>query len=476
VTTAFMSTAWGLYVLLVGGLLAIGAASFASVLRLAGRPSRWMWVCALIALAALTVTAPTARMPDIDGSIRSARAAPSQHVAMTVPNGPLASLRHARDVLASDVAHFLQLANDVVPRSVMRSLGIAWTLTSVALFALYLMVNVRLARLRRRWPNERLHGAAVRIAPATGPAVIGFLQAEIVVPRAVLQRSADEQRLILAHEREHLRAHDHLLLALGCLLAIALPWHPAVWYLLARLRLAIELDCDARVLSRGAAPQRYGALLIDMAARGAGFRIGALALADRPSHLERRLLAMKRERSRYAVVRGAALSSAAGLLVLAACETKVPTAREMSSMKSADGAKSVTRSDVSFGLGNADVFVNGVKVSRDSLNAIVGSRIFSLDVVKGKRDTVFITTNDKVELRGLRPFMKRTNQSDPQVIIDGVVSSESALEALKPNEISEISSKGPTPALPGGAIVVTTTAHADGAAHQGVKLRVSTPE
>ena len=48
----------------------------------------------------------------------------------------------------------------------------------------------------------------------------------------------------------------------------------------------------------------FWALLIDMAAHHGGIRIGALALADGPSHLERRILAMNTPRKRHAIAYG----------------------------------------------------------------------------------------------------------------------------------------------------------------------------
>ncbi|MGZ6640165.1 MAG: M56 family metallopeptidase, partial [Solirubrobacteraceae bacterium] len=73
------------------------------------------------------------------------------------------------------------------------------------------------------------------------------------------------QRLVIAHEAEHVAARDTLVLGIACVVVAAMPWNPVVWYMLSRLRLAVELDCDARVLRAGAAPLSYGALLIDVA-------------------------------------------------------------------------------------------------------------------------------------------------------------------------------------------------------------------
>ncbi|MFP4622689.1 MAG: M56 family metallopeptidase, partial [Gemmatimonadota bacterium] len=46
----------------------------------------------------------------------------------------------------------------------------------------------------------------VRVAPAAGPAVMGLRCPEIVVPAWLLEASPEEQRLVVLHEREHLRA------------------------------------------------------------------------------------------------------------------------------------------------------------------------------------------------------------------------------------------------------------------------------
>jgi hypothetical protein len=246
------------------------------------------------------------------------------------------------------------------------------------------------------------------VAPRSGPAVLGLLRAEIVVPRSLLERSAEEQRLILIHEREHLRARDHLLLASAWLVAIALPWHPAVWALINRLRLAIELDCDARVLRAGESPKSYGALLIDVAAHHGGIRIGALALADGPSHLERRILAMNAPRKRHALAYGALLSGLGTLLVLAACEAKVPTEAQIAQMDVASAEKSAAEAGFMRTPDNnrTDFFLNGVPVSAERARAIEAKDIGSIEIVRAERptgrDTIFVTTPDRMP----RPFMK----------------------------------------------------------------------
>src|SRR6478672_13011011 len=142
-------------------------------------------------------------------------------------------------------------------------MGVAlWLAGAAAALATLIFVHLRLRRARRGWPSAVLHGRRVRVAPTEGPAVVGVVRPEIVVPRWLLARDAEEQRLVLAHEEEHVRARDHLLLGAACVAVALMPWHPAAWWALTRLRLAIELDCDARVLRHGVQARSYGEMLI----------------------------------------------------------------------------------------------------------------------------------------------------------------------------------------------------------------------
>src|SRR5205085_276783 len=151
---------------------------------------------------------------------------------------------------------------------------------------------------------------------------IGVFHPAIVVPRWLLDCKVEEQRLVLAHEREHVRAHDSLLLAVACFGVILLPWNPAVWWIFSRLRLAVKLDCDRRVLRQGVAPRAYGTVLIDLARRCPRLAVSAPALAGRASHLEQRILAMNPSRLPYPWLSSLAFGSIAGAALVVACTTQ----------------------------------------------------------------------------------------------------------------------------------------------------------
>ena len=106
-------------------------------------------------------------------------------------------------------------------------------------------------RAARRWPTVEVDGARVLVSERLGPAVFGLLRRASSC-RAGCSRQPEQMRVIaLRHEREHVAARDHALLAVALLLMALAPWNPALWWQLRRLRFAIEIDCDARVTRRG---------------------------------------------------------------------------------------------------------------------------------------------------------------------------------------------------------------------------------
>jgi hypothetical protein len=292
--------------------------------------------------------------------------------------------------------------------------------------------------------------------------VVGVVRPEIVVPRWLLARDAEEQRLVLAHEEEHVRARDHLLLGAACVAVALMPWHPALWWSLARLRLAIELDCDSRVLRRGVQARSYGEMLIDLAGQCSGFRVGATALADKTSHLERRLLAMKPITKRFAVVRGGALCAAAALSLAVACEARVPTSAEIQSMDVASAERTAAKAGLleAFHGTTPEFYVNGAKVTAAEAHAIPANDIATVDVHKGKSagdasiisiSTVATSANGlkyrsanpdgatPASASGLKGLHEKMMSSHDMfsgiVVIDGVRSDAAALHRLDPKDI-----------------------------------------
>lgn len=483
-----MTTEWIVYVLLVGGLLACAAAATEDILRRAARPTRWVWVAVLLVTALFTGMSARRDAPTFNQVI-----VPKMRVS-AVPTvadrrGLLEGIVNARAWIDGAAARALGSAHLRLTAGVQLSLVVAWVGTSAAMLIILLMVHRRMARERRRWPLTLLFGAPVRITPSEGPAVVGITTPEIVVPRWLLERTAEEQQLVVVHEREHIAAHDHLLPLGGLVIAALLPWHPAVWWAASRLRLAIELDCDARVLHRGVPVRPYGRLLIDIAGQCAGHRVGALALADRPSHLERRLLAMKNTKPRFTLVRTGALATIALLSVAMACEARIPTASEIAKMDVSAAEKAATGVllPATGGSMTYDYIVDDKPMTADEARAMPGSRIASVSMSKpsraeaGAKGLVSIHT---VEYEAAHPAARlRSREAQargaegratdmyipygkdaPLVVVDGVIAEQGVLTKLRSTAIASVevlkgaaaTSVWSHPAAANGVITITT--------------------
>lgn len=336
-----MIAAWMVLAAVLAGVVATGALGLEGVCRALRLPVRWAWVLALIVTAVLTAVLPLRR---IGGA--SAAGIP---IATTIQGGQLSGgSAHAN---TSPLAMVLDATRRGMDRPVVsaaraiagvmawadRWLVIAWVTCSVVLLVTLFVVLWRLAGARDAWPVAVVHGERVHVAPIAGPAAVGLTHGAIVVPAWLVGCSADAQRLVVAHEREHLRARDPLLLVLATVIAALVPWSPAVWWMLARLRLAVELDCDGRLLRAGTRAADYGELLIDLAGRIRGISPGAPLLAlpmlvERPTHLERRIIAMSAPRPRHVALRIATGSLIALAATLVACESRMPTSVDVDNM------------------------------------------------------------------------------------------------------------------------------------------------
>jgi beta-lactamase regulating signal transducer with metallopeptidase domain len=196
-----------------------------------------------------------------------------------------------------------------------RAATATWAAFSGVLAIYFIAGLAALGRMRRRWRTGDVCGVEVLISERTGPAVINPFSPQIVVPEWALAMERHQLGLMIRHEQEHRRAGDPQLLAFAQVALIAMPWNPALWWGVTRLRMAVELDCDGRVL-RTADPRTYGDLLLEVARPRRGPRlVAAAAFAERAGGLERRIRAIASRRDR--VTRGARAGAAVvGLAVI----------------------------------------------------------------------------------------------------------------------------------------------------------------
>jgi hypothetical protein len=295
---------------LTAALLGAAAAAGERALAAYGRPVRWVWLGSLL----LSLAAPAALW-------LAPEPAPAVEKAATAQAGTAAD--DGRTVLLNLPRELVDAGRPVLP-TLDRPLLAGWALSSAALLAATCGLGLVLRRRRRRWTATTVDGREVLVSPDTGPAVVGLLRSAIVLPRWALEAPGEVRALMLAHEEEHLRAGDPRLLLAGLVVAVTMPWNPAVWWQLRRLRLAVEVDCDRRVLRGRGDVRAYGTLLLEIGRRASSGPLAVAAFSEPISFLERRIRTMTTPRARSPFVRAAAFGAVAALAVVAACEAPRP--------------------------------------------------------------------------------------------------------------------------------------------------------
>jgi bla regulator protein blaR1 len=261
-------TGWMLYA--VAAAAALGAIGLLAerALALLGRPARWTWLLAMVASVA---------WPFVSSRVQGGDAGGSAGGALSPVTGVSAAQGWA-----------LFPADQAVAVSDALLLG-GWALASAALLMVLILSAEALRGDEHRWRRGTVAGERVFLSAGLGPAVIGTMHPRIVIPTWVLELEAGQQRLIVAHEREHVRAGDSRLLAAALVLLVLLPWCPPLWWQLHRLRLAVESDCDRRLLRAGTPADAYATLLLAVASRRRRIVLPLVALAPSRAALARRI-------------------------------------------------------------------------------------------------------------------------------------------------------------------------------------------
>lgn len=297
----------------IGVALLLGAAAWAAeaALRSVGRPARGVWLAALAGSVLLPAYAAAggplpgllpfpAPVPGSAGPAALAIAAASPGMIAPVPSRP------------PSISWFPAI----------------WALASAALLGLLLLLELRLRRERSGWLESAVDGVPVLVSRDVGPAVAGLVRGRIVLPTWALRLDAPVVRAILAHEAEHIRAGDPRTLLSGLLAVCALPWNPVLWWQYRRLALAVELDCDARVLATLRDPRAYGLALLETARRRSRGALLHAALLRPRSFLQRRIEMMGRFSGRRMTVRALASAGVAALALAVVVCAETPLAPE----------------------------------------------------------------------------------------------------------------------------------------------------
>lgn len=268
------------YVVIVGVLLSIAALVAEYAAKQRGTSRRWIWITTIIASLLLPLIIPnvTVQVPDL---IKPATS--DKSIAL-------------RDVTSIRVP--LAVLDLGMPESAAKTHGLdvffhrAWLAISFAVLLALMLSGCLLYWRKRRWVQGRLGATDVLIAPDAGPAVVGLLRPCIVVPDWLLRESPERQQLVLAHEQSHLDARDPQMLAVALCLLVVMPWNLPLWWQFHRLRRAIEVDCDARVLRGGRDMAQYCETLIQVGQNQSRYIGAVAAMSESGSFLEQRIKIM----------------------------------------------------------------------------------------------------------------------------------------------------------------------------------------
>ena len=99
------------------------------------------------------------------------------------------------------------------------------------------------------------------------PATFGLFRPVVLLPESFLTMGPDAQSGIACHELIHVRRRDWLVTVAEELALAPLWFHPGLWWLVARARLAREEIVDAEVVRRTADRDSYVQALLEMAGR-----------------------------------------------------------------------------------------------------------------------------------------------------------------------------------------------------------------
>jgi bla regulator protein BlaR1 len=357
-------TRWMLYAMAVAALLSIAALLAEWVVRVAGGAVRWVWGVAM---------AVSLGLPVILGKLAAgAGVAPAQ---ASLPVGPAAETPLPAGGLWATVPEVLSAAESLAAP--------LWVMATTSLLVLLVGGVLQLQRRARRWPRVRLPQGDALLSDAFGPALIAGIPSQVVLPRWAFRLGRRSLKMIMIHEEEHRRTGDVPLLMAGAVFVALVPWNPFLWFQLRRLRAAVELDCDRRVLRRGVPPVPYARLLLELGTRPRERMLPWAALAANPSLLERRLTMIVRGTKRVSRWAAAGAAFLAATLVFLACDTDAPPLKPDETAADAKAQYMAQEAVASAVLsGGPLIFLDGTRVTKAALADLDTDAIDRVEVLK----------------------------------------------------------------------------------------------
>jgi beta-lactamase regulating signal transducer with metallopeptidase domain len=136
------------------------------------------------------------------------------------------------------------------------------------------------------------------------PAIVGIRRPRLLLPEGIVERLTPAQlRALIVHERCHIRCHDNLTAAIHMAVEALFWFHPAVWWIEARLVDERERACDEAVLRSGGRPSDYAEGILEVCRQSVGLQVPCVAGVS-GSNLRARVEAIMRNEIGRPMTRG----------------------------------------------------------------------------------------------------------------------------------------------------------------------------
>ncbi|MDP1860606.1 MAG: M56 family metallopeptidase, partial [Gemmatimonadaceae bacterium] len=350
-----MMILWLVYSLVVGALIAGAAHLVERAALVFGRATRYVWVAAMVLMLGTSVGSLGYRAYEQQRA-GSATVAQPEAVATDPASAawwqslvPAEASTARASVAAALRQRIAAWTERLSPFD--RAVFVAWALLTTFVGALVLHATLEGRRLLHASEAREVKGMRVLVTNALGPAAVGLGATAVLLPRWALELEDQLLDLVLRHEREHLEAHDPALLFCGLVFIVLLPWMLPLWWAWQRLRLAIEVDCDARLLRDERDTRRYAQLLLLMSQRIASPRSAiqpfitvTAPLQPELSHLATRIRIMTEVKGRHAL--RSVVLLAVGIVATGSIAFAIPVPRQTVASRNAGPAQSDGRAIV----------------------------------------------------------------------------------------------------------------------------------
>lgn len=429
-----MIAALAVYAAVLGLVVGVFAVLFERGVRALQGPTRFVWAAAMVAMVLLPATALVPRAPSTPEaqSVATLDAVPaSKDAANEIPTMDDGAI--AASPASVSLADRLQKRLDRIRDNTAPYDGVLlaiWAVASAFFLGVLLHAMSEARRMRTGLQSAVVGGTAVLVSEDIGPSAVGGNSAAIVMPRWAMALDESLRSLVIRHEQEHLSSRDPTLMTIVLCLLVLMPWHPVLWWSWRRLRLAIEIDCDARVLRFQPNPKVYGQLLLLVSHHRSRIPRGqrvmmslAAPLSPQASQLKQRIDAMTTQPTRHKRSMVAALTMGmVGACILIAA-VPAPRSNAAYSAGSSLEYRWVTRQGAADG-----VMVLPRRTEGDSSFVTVTEPFLTLDDV----DSIIVIETDNGETvaaakvhadvrNNLRATTRQRAGSEVAVVVDGIV-------------------------------------------------------